>query len=170
MTNPFGSVQAGVVTPDADGSVRLPLHVLVQSAVVGTVDDEISDHADDLFATLDEEGEYAWREACLLLTQHVFSGGHYGTGEKAAKRYLDKQPAQLMKLPVLGTMHHLNAHYLKKGADSARGFISVQPGEILRGVTRQQFCVSVGASGYPREKVPALLDALCVDADGQRYM
>ncbi|MFE7780367.1 hypothetical protein [Streptomyces nigrescens] len=168
MPNPFGSWQAGVIIPDANGRFAIPLPVLVQSALTGTVDDQITEHADELFAGLDDLGEEAWRDACLLLTEYIHSGGHYGSGEKAAERYLKQQPAPSPELPVLSGMHCLNANYIRTGKDCARGFLSVMSGDTLRGITRYQFCVAAGSSGYPREKAPALMDALCVDADGTR--
>lgn len=167
MPNPFGAWQAGVIIPNADGHLAIPLPVLVQSALTGTVDDQITEHADELFAGLDDLGDEGWRDACLLLTQYIHSGGHYGSGEKAAERYLAKQPAPSKELPVLTGMHRLNATYIRTG-DAAKGFLSVMSGDALRGITRYQFCVAAGSSGYPQEKTPALMDALCVDEDGNR--
>ncbi|WP_251021732.1 hypothetical protein [Streptomyces sp. ISL-98] len=45
---------------------------------------------------------------------------------------------------------------------------SPEPDWLVRGVTRYQFCVAVGCSGYPREQMDALRDELCIDEDGQR--
>lgn len=165
MSNPFGSWQVGMLTAPGAG---LPLSTLVQAAVGGTVDDEITEHADDLFAVLDGRGSAAWQECALLLTQFILSGGHYGTGPEAAERYLAQQPAPSPELPVLTTMHQLNATFIRRGSDAAKGFLLVQPEQVVRGVARYQFCVAAGCAGYPRQHMDALRDELCVDESGQR--
>jgi hypothetical protein len=164
MTNPFSSWQVGALPPE----VGIPVSMLVQSAVAGTVDDQITEHADDLFAVLDERGEAAWQEAAALLTQFILSGGHYGSGDVAADRYLAQQPAPSPELPVLTALHGLNAVCIRTSPDAAKGFLPTQPDWIVRGVTRYQFCVAAHCAGYPRERSEALLDELCADENGQR--
>ncbi|MFI6724169.1 hypothetical protein [Streptomyces atratus] len=59
MTNPFSS-WVGTLAP----RVGIPVSILVQSAVAGTVEDLITEHADDLFAVLEARREAAWKEGC----------------------------------------------------------------------------------------------------------
>lgn len=166
MANPFSSLKAGMLPPPPGAGI--PVSMLVQSAVAGTVDDEITEHAHDLFAILEERGEVAWQEAAALLTQFILSGGHYGTGDAAADRYLAQQPEPSPDLPVLTAMHRLNAACIRTSADAAKGFLLVQPKWIVEGVARYQFCVAVHCAGYPHGHADALLDELCADENGQR--
>jgi hypothetical protein len=164
MTNPFGSWQVATLVP----GVGIPVSVLAQSAVDGTVDDLITEHADYLFEVLKERGEAAWKECAALLTQFILSGGHYGTGPDAAERYLAQQPPPSRKLPVLTALHKMNALCIRTGGTAAaEGFLLVQPYDVVRGITRLQFAVAVGVAGYPQEQFDALRDELCVDQDGQ---
>ncbi|MFF2502930.1 hypothetical protein ACFVTY_06040 [Streptomyces sp. NPDC058067] len=105
--------------------------MLVQSAVAGTVADQITEHADDLFGARCARREAAWQEAAALLTQFVLSGGHYGTGDGATDRYLAQQPDPSPEMPMLTALHGLNAACIRRSPDAAKGFLLTQPDWIV---------------------------------------
>ncbi|WP_331725870.1 hypothetical protein [Streptomyces sp. NBC_00470] len=170
MTHPFSLLQVGVLAPGAG----IPVTTLVQAAVEGTVDDSTTEHAEALFAILDERGAAAWEECALVLTEFTLTSGRHGHGAQAAERYLAQQPAPSPELPVLTAMHGLNATFIrhtdtaKNGHSAARGFLAVQPDWIVQAVARHQFCEAAVCGGYLPEWMYELCDALCVDEHGQR--
>lgn len=68
--NPFSDWQVGRL----DAAQPMPLNILVQAAIGGTVDDQITEHGENLFESLHERGPDAWRETALLLVQYTVSG------------------------------------------------------------------------------------------------
>ncbi|MFE2911393.1 hypothetical protein [Kitasatospora indigofera] len=161
--NPFagGGMMVLLAEQLADG---FPLPMLVQSALAGTVDDEITEYAHSLFETLVERGPGAGREAALLLAQYMLSTGYYGAGVQAAVRYYRQQPPPMAQAPVLTTLHLLVSAFIANGRAGAERILSddLSPAE-LDGVVRYLFCICVGMSGYPRERQTALTEELCAD-------
>lgn len=156
--SPFASWQIGMSDPTG-----FPLVTLVQAALGGTVDDRISEHALGLFAELDERGLDAWRETAVMLVQFLLSGGHYGTGNAAATRYLNDQPAPSRDTPALNLMHILMSVFIGSGRQMTERVLAGRhhtEAEIT-GATRLLFCTAAGASGYPVDAMPRLLDELC---------
>ncbi|MFI8085992.1 hypothetical protein ACIF6L_35020 [Kitasatospora sp. NPDC086009] len=144
----------------------IPLPMLVQSALAGTVDDEITEHAHDLFQGLVERGPAAGRQAALLLAQYVLSTGYYGTGMEAAVRYYRQQPPPMMtQAPALTTLHLLLSAFIATGRPGAERILSDDlTGAELDGLVRYLFCIAAGMSGFPRARQAELTEELCADA------
>ncbi|WP_159398762.1 hypothetical protein [Streptomyces sp. MJM8645] len=161
--NPFTGEGMMFLTVEqlADG---IPLPMLVQSALAGTVDDQITEHAHDLFEALAERGPAAGREAALLLAQYMLSTGYYGTGTEAAVRYYRQQPPPMMQAPALTTLHLLVSAFIANGRPGAERILSDDlTAAELDGVVRFLFCIAAGMSGFPRNRQQALTEELCAD-------
>ncbi|MEV4560038.1 hypothetical protein AB0K51_24025 [Kitasatospora sp. NPDC049285] len=159
--NPFTG--EGLVYLSADQlAAGIPLPLLLQSALTGTVEDQITEHAHDLFDTLNERGPAAIREAVLLLAQYLLSGGTYGAGSEASVRYYRQQPAADLQTPALTVMHLLLATYIGTGRPGAEHFLDGDEVDAeLGGVLRMLFCIAAFASGWPAARQQALTEELC---------
>lgn len=159
--NPFSDWQIGRIEPGAD----IPLPVLLQGAIGGTVDDDgITEHALHLFAVLDVRGPDEWRHAALLLIQFLLSGGHYGSGDAAAHAYIASQPEAAEVTPGLALVHAAMAAYIRGGEDSAADVLVDPPNTAnVPAATRFLFCLAAGSSGLaPGTAVfDRLLSVLC---------
>ncbi|MFE2723941.1 hypothetical protein [Kitasatospora sp. NPDC059327] len=161
--NPFTADGMVFLTAEqlADG---IPLPMLVQSALAGTVDDETGEHALDLFEGLAERGPAAGREAALLLAQYTLSTGYYGTGMDAAVRYYRQQPPPMAQAPALTTLHLLVSAFIATGRPGAERILDDELSDAeLDGVVRYLFCIAAGMSGFPRDRQQALIEELCAD-------
>lgn len=155
VSNPFDEWQIGFL-PDG---AAFPVPVIVQAALSGTVDDGgITDHADGLFESLTDRGRDAWNEAALLLVQYLISAGSYGSGGDAALRYTEQIPDGLPK-PV-ESMHVAVAAWILDGKEGCERTVGEFDDEQAQGATRSLFCLAVGASGLPRERLNSLLDKI----------
>ncbi|MFJ1756547.1 hypothetical protein [Kitasatospora sp. NPDC088134] len=163
--NPFAGEGLVYLSADqlADG---IPLPMLLQSAVAGTVEDRITEHAHDLFDTLAERGPDAVREAVLLLAQYVLSGGAYGAGIEDSVRYYRQQPPPDLRAPALTILHLLLAAYIAHGRTGAEALLDDfddVAADTGLGVLRLLFCIAVLASGWPADRQQALTEELCAD-------
>ncbi|WP_030237439.1 hypothetical protein [Streptomyces sp. NRRL S-350] len=162
--NPFTG--EGLVYLSADQlAAGIPLPMLLQSALAGTVEDQITEHAHDLFDTLDERGPAAIREAVLLLAQYLLSGGTYGAGSEASVRYYrQQQPSLDVRTPARTVLHLLLATYIGTGRPGAEYFLDGDEVDAeLGGVLRMLFCIAAFASGWPADRQQALTEELCAD-------
>lgn len=156
--NPFSEWQLGMFDPQHG----FPLVTLLQAAIGGTVDDRIAEHAEGLFAELDERGLQAWREVALMLTQFLLSSGHYGMGKAAAAQYLNAQPAPSPTTPALNLMHILMSSFIQEGRETAQRVLAARHNDShVAGAARLLFCTAAGTAGYPAADMPRLLDELC---------
>ncbi|MFD9687377.1 hypothetical protein ACFWXO_16655 [Kitasatospora sp. NPDC059088] len=160
--NPFAAGGFMVMSAQ-DLAAGFPLPLLLQAAIDGTVEDRITEHAEDVFDTLDERGAAAWREAALLLVQFLLCGGYYGVGHEAAARYLAQQPAPDERIPSTTAFHLAVASFMATGARAADRVLAALPSEVLAGTTRLLFFTAVGSSGYPKALQRDLFKELCAD-------
>ncbi|MEV7775910.1 hypothetical protein [Kitasatospora sp. NPDC086791] len=160
--NPFAAGGFMVMSAQ-DLAAGFPLPLLLQAAIDGTVEDRITEHAEDVFDTLDERGPAAWRKAALLLLQFLLCGGHYGVGHEAAARYLAQQPAPDERIPSTTAFHLAMAAFMATGARAADRALAALPSEVLAGTTRLLFITAVGSSGYPKALQHGLFKELCAD-------
>lgn len=158
IQSPFSSWQTGPIDP----SGRIPLTVLIQGTLSGTIDDETTEHAEALFDELDDRGLDAWRETAVTLVQYLLSGGHYGEGPEASERYLAVQPAPDERAPALNLVHTAMATFLASGREAAEQLLTDTSDEAtIAGATRLLFCIAAATSGYPKHGLDALRKALC---------
>lgn len=158
--NPFASWQIQQVTVGGLGD--LPLPMLVQGAITGTIDDGIAEHAEHLFATLDERGPASWQETALLLIQYIIAGGHYEMGPVGAGQYLAVQPPPDDRLPSLTAMHQATGAWIRAGRGAAARVLEQAGPDAASGAARYLFCVAIGGD---RQISPVaynkIIDTLC---------
>jgi hypothetical protein len=162
--NPFGewAVAVAAVAPGESVRVPIPLGVLVQGAITGTIDDGITEHAEHLFAALDEQGPDAWRQTALLLIQYILSGGYYQMGPDGARRYLVAQPNPDPRLPALTAMHQAVAAWIGGDQAAAAAALETAGPDAVAGATRYLFCVAVGGeNGVRPDRYGEIISKLC---------
>ncbi len=154
--NPFGSWAFGRVEPGG----QIPLDILVQSAIVGCVDDGITEHGESLFETLDDIGITGWRQAGALLVRFLLGIESFGRGPEAADRFLESLPALREDMPAHMTWNLAFAAGLREGADAADAVLNDAEDNVLKGAVKFMFTTAVAASGFPRSEHDVLMGRL----------
>lgn len=152
IPNPFGDWQVGRLDPGQG----IPVSMLVQAAITGSVDDGIPDHLDDMCATLTDRGPQAWREAALLATQYMASSLATQDPQTSGAAYKNAQPPQVWASPSLTATHTTVAGWLDGGEDQARAELAKADDQAAEGAARMVIVMLVIGSGYPQEKAEAL--------------
>lgn len=159
--NPF-AFGGAFQLPDLSAVTEMPLQFLVQSAIAGTVDDHIAEHAEQLFRILDERGPGQWRETALLLIQYIVAGGHYQMGPEGAEQYLAAMPPPDDRLPALTAMHQATGAWIRAGRGAAARALDQAAPDAVSGAARYLFCVAVGGPrGVPQPAYQNMIDTLC---------
>lgn len=153
--NPLGSWGYGKMEPGDE----IPLDLIVQAAISGCVDDEISEHGEMLFETLDARGPASWREAASLLIRYLMSSRTQAIGPEAAEQHL-ATVLFVPDMPAHATFNIAFAAALCDGVDSALVVLDQVEAPVMVGATKYMFATAVILSGFPPDQRDTLLGDL----------
>jgi len=120
----------GMVQLGDDGAMPLlPLSMLIMSAVLGTADDQITEHAEAVAEAIDERPG-AWSEVALIAAQRILAAGGWPMGTTHTPDFLNAMRGGRALPYALDSFYVFVAEWIDLGREAAAALLTAKPEEM----------------------------------------